>query len=41
VYGNPEYVFLDEANTLYANNERVIVENLSDFYCGRSSSPTT
>jgi ATP-binding cassette subfamily B protein len=37
VYGNPEYIFLDEAtNALDANNERVIVENLSDFYRGRT-----
>jgi ATP-binding cassette subfamily B protein len=33
VYKNPPYIFLDEAtNALDANNERVIVENLADFY---------
>ncbi|MDR1896123.1 MAG: peptidase domain-containing ABC transporter [Prevotellaceae bacterium] len=33
VYKNPEYIFLDEAtNSLDANNERAIVENLSEFY---------
>ncbi len=37
VYKNPEYIFLDEAtNSLDANNERVIVENLSDFYRGKT-----
>jgi ATP-binding cassette subfamily B protein len=37
VYKNPEYIFLDEAtNALDANNERVIVENLSDFYRGKT-----
>ncbi len=33
VYKNPDFIFLDEAtNALDANNERTIVENLSDFY---------
>ena len=33
VYRNPEFIFLDEAtNALDANNERLIVENLADFY---------
>lgn len=37
VYRNPEFFFLDEAtNSLDANNERVIVENLSDFYRGKT-----
>lgn len=37
VYKNPEYIFLDEAtNALDANNERVIVENLNDFYKGKT-----
>ena len=33
VYKNPDYIFLDEAtNSLDANNERAIVENLDSFY---------
>ena len=33
VYRNPQFIFLDEAtNALDAHNERVIVENLTDFY---------
>lgn len=33
VYKNPDYIFLDEAtNSLDANNERMIVENLNKFY---------
>ena len=37
VYKNPEYIFLDEAtNSLDANNERTIVENLTDFYRGKT-----
>lgn len=37
VYKNPQYIFLDEAtNALDANNERAIVENLTDFYRGRT-----
>jgi ATP-binding cassette subfamily B protein len=37
VYKDPEFIFLDEAtNALDANNERVIVENLSDFYRGKT-----
>jgi len=33
VYKNPEYIFFDEAtNSLDANNERVIMENLKDFF---------
>ena len=37
VYKNPQYIFLDEAtNALDANNERVIVENLMEFYKGKT-----
>jgi ATP-binding cassette subfamily B protein len=37
VYKNPEFIFLDEAtNSLDANNERTIVENLTDFYLGKT-----
>lgn len=37
VYKNPMFVFLDEAtNALDANNERVITENLSEFYKGKT-----
>nr|WP_321335080.1 peptidase domain-containing ABC transporter [uncultured Bacteroides sp.] len=37
VYKNPQYIFLDEAtNALDANNERSIVENLADFYKGKT-----
>lgn len=37
VYKNPEFIFLDEAtNALDAKNERAIVENLSEFYKGRT-----
>ena len=37
VYKNPDYIFLDEAtNSLDANNERMIVENLDRFYQGRT-----
>lgn len=37
VYKNPEYIFLDEAtNSLDANNERVIIDNLQEFYDGRT-----
>ena len=37
VYKNPMFVFLDEAtNALDANNERVITENLLDFYKGKT-----
>ncbi|MGM9804447.1 MAG: peptidase domain-containing ABC transporter [Muribaculaceae bacterium] len=33
VYRNPQYIFLDEAtNSLDANSERAIVENLDNFY---------
>lgn len=37
VYKNPDYIFLDEAtNALDANNERAIVENLMEFYRGKT-----
>ncbi len=37
VYKNPDYIFLDEAtNSLDANNERSIVENLDTFYRGKT-----
>lgn len=37
VYKNPDFIFLDEAtNALDANNERAIVENLSQFYEGKT-----
>jgi len=37
VYKNPEFLFFDEAtNALDANNEKVILENLSSFYEGKT-----
>lgn len=37
VYKNPAYIFLDEAtNALDAKNEKAIVENLNEFYKGRT-----
>ena len=37
VYRNPDFIFLDEAtNALDAGNERCIVENLAEFYRGRT-----
>lgn len=37
VYKNPDFIFLDEAtNALDAQNEKVIVENLNEFYKGRT-----
>lgn len=37
VYKNPDFIFLDEAtNALDAKNERAIVENLDEFYKGRT-----
>ncbi len=37
VYKNPEYLFFDEAtNALDANNERVIMEKLGQFFQGRT-----
>jgi len=38
VYKNPEFVFLDEAtNALDTNNEKVIMDNLTRFFKGRTS----
>lgn len=37
VYKNPQYLFLDEAtNALDANNEKAIMENLQEFFKGRT-----
>ncbi len=37
VYKNPQYIFLDEAtNSLDANNEKMILENLQTFFKGRT-----
>ena len=37
VYKDPEYIFLDEAtNSLDANNEKVIMDKLSEFYNGKT-----
>ena len=37
VYKNPDFLFFDEAtNALDANNEKVIVENLQEFYKGKT-----
>jgi len=37
VYKNPDYIFLDEAtNALDANNEKVIMENLDEFFKDRT-----
>lgn len=37
VYKNPDFIFLDEAtNALDAKNEKAIVENLNEFYKGRT-----
>jgi len=37
VYKNPQFLFFDEAtNALDANNEKVIVENLTEFYQGKT-----
>lgn len=37
IYKSPQYIFLDEAtNALDAKNERDIVENLTEFYKGRT-----
>lgn len=37
VYKNPEYIFFDEAtNALDANNESVIMENLEEFFHGKT-----
>ncbi len=37
VYKNPQFLFFDEAtNALDANNEKIIIENLSKFYKGKT-----
>lgn len=37
VYKDPEYIFFDEAtNALDANNERIIMNNLNEFFKGRT-----
>lgn len=37
VYKNPEYIFFDEAtNSLDANNESIIMQNLADFFKGKT-----
>lgn len=37
VYKNPKFIFLDEAtNSLDANNEQIIIENLNNFYKGKT-----
>ncbi len=37
IYKNPEYIFFDEAtNSLDANNEKVILENLDEFFNGKT-----
>ncbi|EHQ27575.1 peptidase domain-containing ABC transporter [Mucilaginibacter paludis] len=37
VYKDPHYIFFDEAtNSLDANNEKVIMDNLKDFFTGRT-----
>jgi ATP-binding cassette subfamily B protein len=37
VYKDPQYIFFDEAtNALDANNERVIMNNLAEFFKGRT-----
>lgn len=37
IYKNPEFIFLDEAtNSLDANNEKIIMENLHEFYRGKT-----
>jgi ATP-binding cassette subfamily B protein len=37
VYKNPDYIFFDEAtNSLDANNERVIMDNLNEFFAGKT-----
>jgi len=37
IYKNPDFLFLDEAtNSLDANNERIIMNNLAEFYKGKT-----
>lgn len=38
VYKNPEFIFFDEAtNALDANNEKIIMDNLTEFYKGKTT----
>jgi len=38
VYKNPQFIFFDEAtNALDANNEKIIMENLDEFFKGRTN----
>lgn len=38
IYKNPEYILFDEAtNALDANNEKMIIQNLRNFYVGRTA----
>lgn len=42
VYKDPDYLFFDEAtSSLDSNNERVIMENLEEFFKGSSAKPRT
>jgi ATP-binding cassette subfamily B protein len=37
IYKNPNFIFFDEAtNSLDSNNEKVIIENLNDFFNGKT-----
>lgn len=37
IYKNPDFIFFDEAtNALDANNEKVILENLNEFFTGKT-----
>lgn len=37
IYRNPDYLFFDEAtNALDANNERIIIENMNEFFKGKT-----
>ena len=37
MYKDPEYLFFDEAtSSLDANNERIIMDNLNDFFKGKT-----
>ena len=38
IYKNPDYIFFDEAtNSLDANNEKAILENMTEFFAGRTA----
>jgi ATP-binding cassette subfamily B protein len=38
IYKDPEFIFFDEAtNSLDANNEKLILDNLSGFFRGRTA----